>query len=95
MVICGQEGAMSMVNPTLWAKVNLWKWQARARYCLTSARLLLAIFRYHFLCFQHFGWRRAAIYLLETPEHLKAIALALFTHAPPPKNPNSTAGDPR
>jgi hypothetical protein len=60
---------------TLRAQIWLWKRRAEARYCLTLTRLLLAKLRYRFLCL--------AIFLLETPEHLKAIALFTSTHGTP------------
>jgi hypothetical protein len=68
--------------------MRIWKWQAKARLYLTVSRLLFAKLRYHFLCFKHFGWRAAAIFVLETPEHLRSIAFDLFTPphgAIPPK----------
>lgn len=67
---------------TLATKLWVWKRRAEARYCLTFTGLFLAKSRYHLLCFKHFGWRRAAIHLLETPERLTAISFALFTHSP-------------
>jgi hypothetical protein len=72
---------------TCGTRIFLWKRRAEAMYCLASARLFLAEFRYHFLCFKHFGWRRGAVYLLKTPEHCKAIGIALFTHSS--HSPNS------
>ena len=65
---------------TLGTKIWFWKRRAEARYCLASLGLFFAVLRYNLLCFKHFGWRRLAIYALKTPEHLKAIRLALFTH---------------
>jgi hypothetical protein len=86
-----------MLKPTLRTKIWFWKRRAEARYCRASVFLFFAIFRYHLLCFKHYGWRRIAIYLLETPEHLKAIGLALFTHRRdiPELTANPTADDPQ
>jgi len=56
------------------------KWQARARYLRASVLLFFAIFRYRFLCFKHFGRFRLAIFVLKTPELLKAVFLTLFAH---------------
>jgi hypothetical protein len=74
-----------MYKPTLRTKIWFWKRRAEARYCLSIARLLLARLRYHFLCFKHFGWIALAIAILKTPEHLKAVGFALFTHPIDPK----------
>jgi hypothetical protein len=75
---------MASYKPTCGAQIWFWKRHAEARYLFTSLRLFLAVFRYHILCFKHFGWIALAMAILKTPEHLKAVALALFTH---PKNP--------
>ena len=63
-----------MQKVTLRAQIWIWKRRLAARHCLTLTCLLLAKLRYRFLCL--------AIFLLETPERLKAIAIALslFTH---------------
>jgi hypothetical protein len=71
-----------MLKPTLGAKVWFWKRRAQAAYLLDTLKLTLAVIRYHLLCFKHFGWRRLAIFLLETPEHLRAVFLALFSLPP-------------
>lgn len=69
-----------MKKPTLRTQIRLWKLRAQAAYLVSGLLLLLAMLRYHLLCFKHFGWVRLFIALLKTPEHLKAVGLALFTH---------------
>lgn len=66
---------------TLRTQIIIWKIQAEADLIRIRVCLFFAILRYHLLCFKHFGWRRLVIFFLKTPEHLKAIFLALFTHA--------------
>ncbi len=71
---------MTFHKPASWTQICLWKTRFKARYCLTVACLFLAKLHYYFLCFKHFGWLRLVIFILKMPEHLKAVALALFTH---------------
>ena len=56
-------------------------WKLKAEQLLCSVTLPFLKLRYHLLCFKHFGWRRLAIFLLQTPEHIKAVFLNLFTHS--------------
>ena len=84
-----------MAIKTLRARIWMWKRLAEARYCGASLGLFFAKLRYHFLCFKHFGWRRAVAYLLETPQHISAVGLALFTHRGHSKDSTPPAGHPR
>ena len=67
-------------NPTTRTLIWFWKWQARSRYLRASVLLFFAVLRYRFLCFKYFGRFRLAIFVLKTPELLKAVFLALFAH---------------
>jgi hypothetical protein len=73
------------------ARIGVWKLQTEASLLRVKALLFFAIIRYHLLCFKHLGWRRLLIFMLKTPEHFKAIFLALFTH---PSYPKETTGTP-
>ena len=73
---------------TLRTKIVFWQSRAQSYYCVAGPSLFFAKRRYYLLCFKHFGWRRAAAFLLKTAEQMKAVGLALFTH---PRNfPNSS-----
>lgn len=63
------------------AQIRVRKWFFKAKYHFFGICLFLAKLRYHLLCFKHFGWRRAVAFMLEAPEHLEAVSLALFTHS--------------
>ncbi len=82
------ECAPSVKKPTLRTKVWHWNWRAKAGNRSASGFSFVAILRYHLLCFKHFGWLGLTILLLQTPEHLKTIGFALFTHPGGP--PSST-----
>ncbi len=68
---------------TLRTRIWIWKQTGKALYLIATLNLFFSIARYHLLCFRHFGRRRALIFLLQTPEHLRAVGLALFTHGAP------------
>ena len=52
----------------------------KAKHYRTITLLFLSKIRYHFLCFKNFGWLRLVIFILEVPEHFKAVFFALFDH---------------
>ena len=66
-------------------------WRLKAEQLLCALALSFLKLRYHLLCFAHFGWRRALIFLLKTPEHFKAVLLDLFTHGGHREAPNVMA----
>jgi len=94
--MCGNKGiALAMHNPTRRAQVRVLQRRARTCYLIARLRLFLAELRYHLLCFKHFGWVTLAIAILKTPEHLKAIGVALFTRPRSPSDPGRPVGGPR
>ena len=64
-------------------------WRLKAGQLLASVTLPFLKLRYHLLCFKHFGWRRLAIFILQTPEHFKTVGFYLFTHGASPSNASS------
>ncbi len=68
------------------ARVFVRKWLLKGDHLFLTLALPLLKLRYHLLCFKHFGWRRFLIFLLEVPDHLRAVFVALFTQTGLPES---------
>lgn len=78
----GRDQRVRLTGHVIALRAKIWSRKARlqALDLRTGLLLFLAVLRYQFLCFKHFGRFRLAEFVLKMPEHGKAVFPALFTH---------------